>query len=190
MRRRVLRPRIAVVFVAALAIAGLCAYKLTRSHDARREQVILPAQKQLAPTFELYDQHKPQRRVRLAAYLGRHTILLVFFDGTRGADRSPILMRLRENYETLESTGIVVLSVSTALPQDNRKVIDRVGEFPFPLLSDPALEVHRQWGRVDGDEPLEGAFLIDRAGWVGWANGAPQPLDDPSETLDYLIFDP
>jgi peroxiredoxin len=198
------RRRLLILPVAAAAIISLCAYKLTMDYKAPATVLLPPAEKRPVAgelLFELYDHHSPQRLVRLAAYLGRHAILVVFFDGTPpgspparggtigGADRDPVLARLRAVHRQIEAAGAIVLAVSTALPQENRKVIEQTGEFPFPLLSDPGLEVHRAWGRVDAKtgRPLSGVFLIDRGGRVGWEGDHPQPLDDPLAVIDQLV---
>jgi peroxiredoxin len=121
--------------------------------------------------------------------LGRHRVVLVFFDAAVGADRDPVLDRLRQNYDVLQADGTIVLGVSAALPQDNRKVFARSGEFPFPLLSDPTLEAHRQWGLLDEatGKPRPGVFIIDRKGEVAWSVDAPQPLRDPQTTIDEIL---
>lgn len=184
-----MRPRILILPVSAIIITALCAYKLTRTEYPEAPITDRPALKRPAPTFELLDEHKPSRLVRLDGYLGRYRILLVFFNGDQGADRSPVLLRLRDEFDTLESAGIKVFAVSAALPQDNRKIIARSGPFPFPLLSDPAFQAYQAWGRLDETtgKPLEGVFFIDRAGLVEWSKTAPKPSDDPQQTIEQLL---
>jgi peroxiredoxin len=80
----------------------------------------------------------------------------------------------------LRKVDVYVLAVSKALPQENRKDMAEFGTYPFPLLSDVDLSVHRAWGRYDegGRQPLEGAFLVDRKGEVALSRttGRPEPL--------------
>jgi len=180
--------RILILFVAGVVIAILCAYKATRTYE-KPAHVVLPTVKQAAPPFELYNEKHPNELVRLVGYLGRHRILVLFFDGKTGADRDPILLRLRQNFDRLRKNDIKVLAISTALPQENRKAIQRSGPFPFPLLSDPDLQVHRRWGRIDEQTgmPRTGLFLIDRAGEVDWADRSPRPLTDPETTVNELL---
>ena len=108
-------------------------------------------------------------------------------------------MKLRENFVRLKEKSVILLGISTALPQENRKRIDERGktepdfEMPFPLLTDipPACRVHRQWGRFDETAgiSLPGVFLIDRAGNVDWAGRSPKPVSDVDQLLDSLITD-
>ncbi|MGH7201844.1 MAG: redoxin domain-containing protein [Planctomycetaceae bacterium] len=178
MQRRTL-----VLPFAAVVITALCVYATVRPYPPQR-RIRGPQEMRPAPLFELYD--KQNRTVRLKAYVGRHRILVVFFDGEGGADRDPLLRRLRGDFENLES-DVKILAVSTALPQHNRQA----DPFPFPLLSDPGLQVHRQWGRYDEqtERPLTGVFHIDRAGLVAWSDGHPQPLSDPNDQINRLLDD-
>jgi len=196
-----MRPRLAVLVTAAMLIAAACLYKATRTYqpvDPATVEQRCPVTKPLF--FLLPDQHRPQRFVKLEAYLGRHRVLLVFYDRDAGAEGNPVLVRLRRDYERLEAAGVKVFGVSTAIPQENRPPIEgrpyRTDNqpreaFPFPLLTDvsPACAVHRQWGRFDAarSKPLPGVFLIDRTGSVACSEGVPRPLADPPATIDNLL---
>ncbi len=129
--------------------------------------------------------------MRLASYLGRKRVIVVFFDGQAGAHASAVLQRFREEAGRLRKADVQVIAISTALPQQNRKEIADDGAFPFPLLSDPDLHVHRAWGRFDDAtrQPRTGVFLIDRKGWVTWSRvtNAPQPLDDWRSAVDGIL---
>ena len=175
-----MRRRILVLPVAAIVIALLSAYRLTRTDPPQPEIAAQRAVEKPAPAFELLDQNKPSEPVRLRRYLDRRQVLVVFFDGRQGADQSLVVRHLREEFELLRKSNIAVLAISTALPQENRKVIERAGPFPFPLLSDPDLNVHRAWGRLDAatGRPLTGVFLVSRAGLVQWSRDSdfPAPL--------------
>jgi peroxiredoxin len=184
-----MKNRILILPIAAVVICGLCAYKLTRDYSWQAGLIPPAGELRAAPLFELYDEKKPSGRVRLAAYLGRHPIVLVFFDGSKGADQSSILERIRQERERIENAGIIVLGISTALPQENRKVIQSSGEYGVPLLSDPGLETHRSWGRIDlaTEQPIEGTFFINRAGRVAYEQSRPKPTADPQQLLDRLL---
>jgi peroxiredoxin len=90
----------------------------------------------------------------------------------------------------LHKAGIQVMAISTALPQENRRMAASHGTFPFPLLSDPGLEVHEAWGRVDSKthKTLPGVFLVDRKGLVAWSavSNKPLPTDDWKSLVDNL----
>ena len=190
--------RILILPISAVVIVLVCFYGISRKKDASSQRAALPVAKRSAQTllFELYDQNN--QTVRLERYLGRHTILLVFFDQRLGADRDPVLILLREKLNRLKRENVIVLGVSTALPQDNRKRIeerqkeDPDFDLPFLLLTDlpPACRVHRQWGRFDEAVglPLPGLFHIDRAGNVDWAGRSPKPVSDVEAWLDSHIL--
>ena len=167
------RPRILILPVAAAVIAGLVAFKLTRPPQSFRAGDAVMWQP--APPFKGLD--SDNRLVKFERYLGRHEILLIFFDGEAGADHDPLLLRVREQFDSLKRRGTIVVGVSAALPQQNRAAFQRSGAFPFPLLSDPEFKIHQMWGRFDEttEQPLTGAFLIDRAGRVAWLGKFPRP---------------
>ena len=137
-----------------------------------------------APGFEALDSEN--HLVRLGAWLGRHRIIVVFFDGDRGADNDVDLLRLRDRFAELQAHDVKVVGVTVAIPQVNRAAMERAGgEFPFPLVSDVdpqspegTLRIHRHWGRLDPvtEKPLTGAFLIDRKGQVAYVGSIPKTL--------------
>lgn len=182
--------RLLVLAAAAVVIAGLCAFRTTRTDrptaSASERAIVEPA-----PPFELYDQSAPSRLVRLIGYLGRNRVVVVFFDGRAGAHHSAVLRWLRDNSHRLRDAGIYVMAISAALPQENRKDAAQHGEFPFPLVSDPDFHVHRAWGRFDAatNGTREGVFLVDRKGNVAWSRDSdlPQPLDNWELTLNQLL---
>lgn len=184
--------------IAAAVIVGVCWYKLAQTHAPPTGRVI----EQLCPAapfrFSLPDQNKPTRYINLRAYLGRHHVILVFFDGAQGAETDPVLLRLRRDHDELNRRGVKVFGVSTNLPQKNRppktpahKLPGQPREpFPFPLLSDlEASRVHKLWGRYDAasKSPLTGTFHIDAAGNVRCDGRKPLPVDDPDAVIDTLI---
>lgn len=175
---------------AGAAIAGLCVFKATRTYE-HRGIAASSAGATPAPDIELYDQSSPSHIVRLVGYLGRNPVVIVFFDGRDGANHSPALAHLRDEYGRLRKSGVYVLAVSTALPQENRKIERARGAFPFPLLSDPDLRVHQAWGRANlpADAPREAVFLVDRKGEVSCHpdSGMPRPPDDWHGAVQTLI---
>src|SRR4051812_6128393 len=126
-----MRKRVLILPIAAVVIFLMCAYRIS-TLDPNAPRPIAPTNNyRPAPLFELYDEHEPQETVRLQSYIGRHTIVLVFFDAKRGADADPNLRRLRDDFTKINHTSTRIFAISTALPQDNRKVIARSGQFPF-----------------------------------------------------------
>jgi len=182
--------RVFLLVLAAAVIGGLCAFKAMRRYVPQTAVAARPIAEP-APEFELYDASRPSRIVRLEGYLGRHRVIVVFFDGAAGAHASPVLNRLRDDWSRLRKAEIYVMAISTALPQENRKDIAQRGDYPFPLLSDPDFHVHRAWGRFDevAGKPRTGVFFVDRKGWVAWSRttNAPQPVDDWHAALEGFI---
>jgi peroxiredoxin len=182
--------RVLLLTLAGAVIGGLCAFKATRTYAPPSTVAARPIVEP-APPFELYDQSSPSQFVRLIGYLGRHRVLVVFFDGRPGAHASVVLNRLRDAWSRLREADVYVMAVSTALPQENRKDIAQHAAFPFPLLSDPDFHVHRAWGRFDDatGTPRQGVFFVDRKGWVAWSRetNAPRPLDDWDAAVERLV---
>ncbi len=178
--------RLWLLAAAAVVIVALCVFRATRIYAPQSTSAAALVAGP-APAFELYDENSPSHLVRLAAYLGRQRVFVVFYDGAKGPNGSKALDLLRAEWPRLRKADIYVMAISKALPQENRKDIADHGLYPFPLLSDVDLSVHRAWGRYDEArrQPLEGVFLVDRAGRVDWSQetGTPQPVSDLTATL-------
>ena len=184
-------------FVLAMGafIAGACVVRVAINRPQNyADQVAAAAVMRPAPGFEALD--SGSRLVRLGAWLGRHRIIVVFFDGERGADLDPDLLRLRDRFAELQAADVKVVGVSASIPQVNRAAMERAGgDFPFPLVSDfdpqspeGTLRIHRHWGRLDSvaDKPLTGVFLIDRAGQVAYVGPIPKPYDNVDKVLEAI----
>lgn len=167
--------RLYLVFVAGLVIAGVCIYRLQVNQPLDYEAQVQAATTRIpAPTFEGVNEEN--QIFRLSSYLGRHRIVIVFYDGAAGADRSRELLGLQSRAEALKQRDVKVVGISTAIPQENRRALSALGMPPFPLISDIDGSIHRRWGRWStSDSPLSGLFLIDRKGTVAFHAGAPRP---------------
>lgn len=203
---RLKRILLSLLLVAGIVIAALCYYKITRTYQPVDIDSIRPTAKRNAPLFELYDYHKPQERVRLATYLGRHRILLVFFDGQRGIIDDPVLKELRNYLPQLKSTRTKVIAIGDTLPQINRAAIRQYQEkvpgfqFPFLLLSDlenekePLLsyQIRRAYGMYDEQEKLlqQGLFIIDRSGQIEWSQTGPKQSPSTPDAIRKLLKKP
>lgn len=170
--------RLIIVLIAGVLIAGVCAYRVQTNQPLDYDAQLSAATTYLpAPLFEGVDEQN--QMYRLAAFLGRHRIVVVFYDGTAGADRSPELLSLRDRSADLKRLDVKTVAISRTIPQFNRDALTRTGELPCPLISDIDDSIHRRWGRmgIDG-RPLPGLFLIDRKGSVAFHAGAPRPYAD------------
>lgn len=185
--------RILMLLTAAVVITGLCAWRIANPHRANTGGE-LPEMRLAAPAFQLYDQESTL--VNLESFLHRHQIVLVFFDGQAGPESSSVLTQMREFYPALKREGMIVLGISTALPQEIRN--NSTQPFPFPILSDAAASdpnsVHQVWGRFVAPETLDrpggtkpAVFVIDRAGLVPWDGQFPKPDADPETLLSRLL---
>jgi len=190
--------------VAAMILIALCAWRIqTNRTQDYASQVAAAVMMRPAPPFEALD--SDNHLVRLNSFLGRHTILLTFIGNpqatpapTADASRPQVdpealaesegmkgLLQLRDRFEQLNAKGIKVIAITSAVPKQTRNLIDRVGKFPFPIVSDfdplaaeGTLRIHRQWGRlVEPDTLLPGIFLIDRKGQVRSTPSGPQPIE-------------
>jgi peroxiredoxin len=185
-----------VLPISAAVIMGAVIFKLTRRYEPPADESAndAPFHVRPAPSFQLYDQNS--RTVRLASYIGRHKLLIIFFDGSQGPDHSQLLSRLRDKYIQIHATGAIVLALSAARPSQNRYgahlerlKIDSSGaapaagdelRYPFSLLSDILdYEVHRQYQAFDErtGQPLEAVFIVDRTGLIQYAHIGPDQLE-------------
>lgn len=180
--------------VAAVLIAGVCVWRVqTNRPQDYADQVAAAITSAPAPLFELLD--AKNHLVRLGTFVGRHPILLVFFDGEAGADRDADLIKLRNRAADLESQGVKVIAISSAIPQQNRQAMERGGEFPFPLVSDfdprdaaGQLRVHAVYGRLTTDgKPRPGLIVIDRKGQLQHHAGLPMAQPDLETALRLVL---
>jgi peroxiredoxin len=179
--------RLLILLAAAATIAGLSTWRVVTNRPQDYARQIEEAElERPAAAFEALD--SDNQMFRLERYLGRHRVLVVFYSAADTAAASRHLLAVREEFEELSRRDVKVVGVSTALPQHNRAAMEHSGPFPFPLVTDVDLTIHRRWGRVSADtgEPLEGVFLIDRKGAVPSLGDQPRPVDDVPTLLKEL----
>lgn len=148
----------------------------------------------LAPRFTLADHNR--KVVKFERLLGRHRVILAFFDPELGVDRDPRTQQLIENFDAMHRAGIEIVAVSTATPYANGEAERRLGrKLPFPVvtdidINDPApLPTHRKFGLIDAQtgEARTGLFLIERDGSLPrQENGLPLPVQDEVAALATL----
>jgi len=187
--------------VVALVIAGLVVWRVRQDQVIRARPRPIPTLRNLepAPSFLLTTQSGG--RAKLAAYLGRTRLVLVFTGGKTPLAESPELAAVAEAQPAIAGGGVQVVVVTPSPPQEVRRVQESRGKpFPFPVLSDidPDLGVptpaHQLYGLVErpGDPPSPGLFLIDRAGYTEFTPdreaqpGQPAPMADPPAILRRL----
>ena len=187
--------RALIIPIAAVIITAMCIWRVMTPREKMPPGAV-PDLKQAAPAFQLYDQ--TSSLVKLEAYLNRHQMVVVFYDGQAGPEANATLRQLRDVYPALKRESIMVFGVSTALPQENRNNSSQ--PFPFALLTDADAiserSAHRVWGRFVKPTSLDkppgtkpGAFLIDRSGLVRWDinNNCPRPEEDVTNLVSQLL---
>jgi|JI10StandDraft_1071094.scaffolds.fasta_scaffold40972_3 peroxiredoxin len=161
--------------------------KLTR--NGYRVQIGKPA-----PAFELPDQSGSI--VKLADYVGKHPVLLIFVRGDWCPGCHMMLRTYERNRTKFMEKGVHVLGIGPDDISVNKDMVERIG-VGYRMLSDDKQEVSSQYGvvysnplleaTVDYAEgiPLPASFLVDIDGTIRYAS---RP-DRVGEFLDpELIF--
>jgi peroxiredoxin len=144
--------------------------------------------------WELPDQNF--RLTKFDRFLGRHPVVVLFFDGTPPLEDDELLVWLRDHAEAIYDEGWRIVAISSANPAEARAAAQRTGQdWPFPVLTDMHLRdpaptpVHYLWSRVDRatGAPQPALFLVDRMGLVEYVDGRPMPQPQPRAALESLI---
>jgi peroxiredoxin Q/BCP len=95
-----------------------------------------------APGFEAKDQNG--NIIKLADFKGRKVVLYFYpKDNTPGCTAQAC--NLRDNYDSLQKAGYIVLGVSSDSEKSHQKFIEKQN-LPFPLIADEDLKVHEAYG--------------------------------------------
>src|SRR5437763_9165603 len=101
----------------------------------------MPATGETAPDFELIDDEGQTEK--LSDYRGKKVILYFYpQDFTSGCEMQAC--QFRDAYDEIQGKNAVVLGVSPDPVESHRKFREAL-ELPFHLLSDPNLEVAKQY---------------------------------------------
>src|SRR5262249_32832922 len=97
-----------------------------------------------------------------------------------------VLAPLNHDFNT---AGISIVAVSSDSPEGLQHTFQKAKEptgFPFPILSDVALDAFKAYRAYDDFEkiPLHGIYLIDATGQVRWQNISYEPFRDAQWLLD------
>lgn len=172
------------VVIAGLLIWGVCAWRLaTNRSQPYAAQVAAAMVMRPAPDFEALDANN--RMFRLQRYLGRHPVLVVFFDARLTLAGDPRIQQALAQASVLAEHGAKIVAVSTALPQENRAALTNGHAANFSVISDVDRRIHEKWGRLDRTgAPLPGIFWIDRKGAVAWRGAGPIPVADIETVME------
>lgn len=167
---------------------------LSTFRDRQVSQSEAARPKRAAPAFRLYDQNS--ELVNLSAYLNRHQIIVLFFDGRTSPTEDRVVQLLLQNSEQLAAADYRIFLVSMALPQENRAHVE--DDFPFVLLSDPTAidpqSAHRTWGclrapdaKIPQPTTIPKVFVVDRLGRVAWEGLYPAAEVVGDNFIDVLL---
>ncbi|MGQ9806492.1 MAG: peroxiredoxin [Chlorobiales bacterium] len=126
-----------------------------------------------APDFSLLDQHA--KTVSLSDFKGKK-VLLVFYPG----DNTPVctaqLCSYRDNFSAFEEAGVQILGISTDDAASKKNFAEKY-QFPFPILSDKAKAVSKQYDALSFFGVSQRAYvLIDETGVVSYAHSELLPI--------------
>jgi peroxiredoxin len=122
------------------------------------------------------------KEVSLKDYAGKPVVVL-FYLGSTCSHCMEQLKAFTSMAKEYEAAGIQIVAIGSEDPMGltaTSNTCDAKSGAPFPLLSDPELNIFKQWRCHDDFEksPLHGAFLVDGKGQVRWADISPEPLRD------------
>ena len=122
-----------------------------------------------APDFAL---PSTDGEVRLSDLLRRGRVLLAFYFEDATPTCSTQVAALKDAYETLRELGADVIAISADSVESHRAFAQRLGGVPFPLASDPDLQVARAYDTVAEDDPRRSRralFVIEQDGAISYA---------------------
>ena len=144
----------------------------------------------LAPEFEVLDQNGEARR--LSDYRGQKVILYFYpKDMTSGCTKQAC--SFRDLMPQFREKGAVILGVSRDSVASHKK-FEQTHGLPFPLLSDPELNVIRAYDvwkeKMSFGKPSMGVvrttYLIDENGMIVKAFDKVKAGDNPGQMLEVL----
>ena len=144
----------------------------------------------MAPDFELPDQNGNKHR--LSDYRGKKVILYFYpKDNTSGCTKQAC--GFADRYPQITEKGAVVLGVSRDSVLSHKK-FEQNYTLPFTLLSDPGLEVIKNYGIWQEKKNygkvtmgvVRSTYLIDENGVIVKALSAVKAADNPQQMLDLI----
>jgi peroxiredoxin len=130
---------------------------------------IRPLLTRSSPAFTL--PREDGRQVALSDYVGRQSVVLVFYRGAGCGACQQQLRALQSEYPRIRARSAEVLAVAVQSVTQAAIVRD-LGQLDFPVLADERGEVSRLFGVFDRfQDGLAGpaVFIIDRAGQIVWS---------------------
>ena len=89
---------------------------------------------------------------------------------------------LAEKFDAFESSGVDILAVSPDQSESIKAFLDagEAGKWPFEFLSDPEMEMLRDFRYWDGfeGEPMHGTLLLNPEGKILWTFSGHEPFEE------------
>lgn len=127
------------------------------------------------------------RRIGSGQYRGKPHVV-IFYLGYQCLHCAEQLQAFAPLAKEFEEAGISLVAISTDDDSGLAKSVEnyKPGVFPFPLASDPALGVFKQYRAHDDFEnrPLHATFFIDGTGLVRWQDISFEPFRDARFVLN------
>lgn len=132
-----------------------------------------------APEWTLTD--SVGQEYALTQYRGR-PLVVIFYLGAQCLHCAEQLQKFAPLTNDFQDAGISLLAISSDDQSGVQRSLDnyKSGVFPFPLVSNPSLDVFKAYRAFDDFEqkPLHGTFFIDGSGFVRWHDVSYQPFQD------------
>lgn len=121
--------------------------------------------------------------ITLSDLTAKSKVLLAFYTEDNTPLCSSQLSILKEDYDIIETLGARVVAISADNIVEHADFLERIGGLPFPLASDPHLEVANAYGVADDDgkRSRRAIFVIDRGGEILHA----EPWFQPGNPAQY-----
>ena len=128
-----------------------------------------------------------EKSISLKDYRGR-PVIVIFYLGYGCLHCVEQLQAFAPKTKAFRDAGIELVAISSDTQEDLVKSLEKYkadGKFPFPLASDPKLEVFKKYRCYDDFEnlTLHGTFLIDADGQVRWQDISYEPFMDADFAL-------
>ena len=141
----------------------------------------MPAVGEQAPDFIL---PSTEGQFQLSQAYKSRQVVLAFYSEDATPSCTQELASFKEEYPTIQELGAEVVAVSVDSLDSHQAFCDRVGGYPFPLVSDTEREVAKAYGVLsdDGKRSRRAVFVIDQQGVVAHSI----PWYQPSNPLQLL----
>jgi peroxiredoxin Q/BCP len=129
---------------------------------------------QQAPDFTL---PSTSGDLRLSDFLAKGKLLLAFYTEDATPLCSTEVSSLKGEFATFRELGAQVIAISSDSLESHKQFAQKLGGLPFPLASDPSLQVAAQYGVADPatKRARRAVFVIDQSGALLHANSFYNP---------------